>query len=49
MADSVLHLNSLVITTCDNTQLLVRMSKGNIIDATNMSIDLKHKKRYSVT
>lgn len=35
------YLNHLVIATRDNTQLLVGMSKCNVVNTTNMGINLK--------
>lgn len=35
------YLNRLIITACDNTQLLVGMSKRNVINTTSMCINLK--------
>lgn len=35
------YLNHLIITASDNTQLLVGMSKRNVINTTNMSINLE--------
>jgi len=43
----IYYLDCLIITACDNTELFIGMRESNIINTTNMSINLRQHKRRS--